>query len=229
MTISACWSAALAATEQRRLLGLPTAADGSTPAKTRSSRDGGFAPESLAAELNRRLGCAVLAMRYPVDDQFALALSGKLYALLAGEGQPLPEAVRTTLHELVPGPDDAGPGSNAFPPLSLAAPALFGSSAIGLRLAAPDRDSTGGDNSVEPTCSDSRRTGTVRGARSGHGPGQCSAGNRERGARGPAVRDARRRQDGLRTGAGLWSRTSYSFAGLFGTRHLTRARTCQAR
>lgn len=150
VTISACWSAAVAVTEQRRLIGVP-AADGSTPAETRSSRDGVFALESLAAELNRRNGCAVLAMRYPVDDQFALALSRKLYALLAGEGQPLPEAVRTTLRELAPGPDDAEPGSNAFPPLSLAAPALFGSSAIGLRVAAPDRGSPETDDPVEPT------------------------------------------------------------------------------
>jgi hypothetical protein len=145
VTVSACWSAAVAVTEQRRLLGLPAAADRSTPV-ARSSGDGASARESLAAELNRRLGCAVLAMRYPVDDEFALALSGKLYALLAGEGQPLPEAVRQALHELAPGPDDAGPGSNAFPPLSLAAPALFGSTAIGLRLAAPDAGPESGES-----------------------------------------------------------------------------------
>ena len=150
VTISACWSAAVAVTEQRRLTGLQVA-DGNIPEKTSGARDGGSAPGSLAAELTRRLGCAVLAMRYPVDDDFALALSKKLYALLAGDGLPLPEAVGTTLHELESGFHDAGPGSIVFPPLSLAAPALFGSCAIGLRLVAPDRDSSEIDDSVELT------------------------------------------------------------------------------
>ena len=105
-------------------------------------------PGSLAVELNRRLGCAVLAMRYPVHDEFALALSGKLYALLALEGQPLPDAVRTALHELTSAAD-AGARGTVFPPLSLAAPTLIGSRAVGLRLAAPDRDSSGIDDSPE--------------------------------------------------------------------------------
>ena len=64
VTVSACWSAAVAVAEQRRLLGLPVTT-GTAPERTSGSRDAESAPGSLAAELARRLGCAVLAMRYP--------------------------------------------------------------------------------------------------------------------------------------------------------------------
>jgi CHAT domain/NB-ARC domain len=130
VTVAACWSAALTAGEQRRLLGLPV------PDARAGARDGrpaeeGFAAGALATELTGRLGCAVLAMRYPVDDDFAIALTGKLYELLAEKGQPLPRAVGMTLRQLA---DD-----RSWPLLSVATPALFGGRAIGLRLAAPKR------------------------------------------------------------------------------------------
>src|SRR6202012_6081408 len=74
VTVAACWSAAVTAPEQRRLLGLPVpnqrAAAPASPACTVGDRadaqGSGFAPEALATELAARLGCAVLAMRYPV-------------------------------------------------------------------------------------------------------------------------------------------------------------------
>jgi hypothetical protein len=133
VTISACWSAALAVAEQRRLLGLPVQ-DDTSPERTGRPRDAGPAPGSLATELARRLDCAVLAMRYPVADEFAIALGGKLYELLADGGQPLPEAVGMTLRALASGSDGTGPGGTVFPALSVATPALFGGRAIGLRL-----------------------------------------------------------------------------------------------
>jgi hypothetical protein len=74
VTVSACWSAALTAAEQRRLLGLPEAAP-----QRAADGEGGFASGTLATELAERLGCAVLAMRYPVIDDFAIELAGKLY------------------------------------------------------------------------------------------------------------------------------------------------------
>jgi CHAT domain/NB-ARC domain len=140
VTVAACWSAALTAADQRRLLGLPApdaradapdsgSSDGGSP--DGRSPDDGFAAGALATELTRRLGCAVLAMRYPVGDDFAIALSGKLYGLLAEKGQPLPRAVGMTLRQLA---DVA-----TWPTLSLATPALFGCRAVGLRLAAPER------------------------------------------------------------------------------------------
>jgi tetratricopeptide (TPR) repeat protein len=137
VTISACWSAALAVAEQRQLLGLPVQ-DQAAPERGGGSRDADPVSESLAAKLARRLGCAVLAMRYPVAEEFAAALSERLYELLAGEGQPLPEAVGTTLRELAPGWDGTRPGGIVFPALSVATPALFGGSVVGRRLAAPD-------------------------------------------------------------------------------------------
>ncbi|HET6189646.1 MAG TPA: CHAT domain-containing protein [Trebonia sp.] len=123
VTVSACWSAAMTAAEQRRLLGLPTPdGDGTPPDDS--------APGGLAVELSERLGCAVLAMRYPVADEFAIALAANLYGLLFAEGQALPRAVGRALERL------AGDG---FPALSMAAPALFGERAAGLALAAPKR------------------------------------------------------------------------------------------
>jgi tetratricopeptide (TPR) repeat protein len=69
-------------------------------------------------------------MRYPVADEFAIALSANLYELLVAEGQALPRAVGQALERL------AGDG---FQALSMAAPALFGERAAGLTLAAPKR------------------------------------------------------------------------------------------
>jgi hypothetical protein len=144
VTVSACWSAAAAADQQRRMFGLP-AHDDSTE-RTRADAATGTASGALATELAGRLGCAVLAMRYPVTDDFALELTAKLYDLLIGKGQPLPRAVGMTLRQLTsPGSASAGPtgaapdAAQAFPALSVATPALFGAVAADLRLAAPDR------------------------------------------------------------------------------------------
>lgn len=130
VTVSACWSAAVAAGEQRRLLGLPDddavrdSGAGDAGAKT--------VPEALATGLAERLGCAVLAMRYTVNDGFALELARKLYDLLVDKGQPLGRSVGMTLRSLS---SDAG----AHSPLAVATPALFGEVAADLRLAAPAR------------------------------------------------------------------------------------------
>jgi hypothetical protein len=125
VTIAACWSAALTAAEQRRRLGLPL------PERSRASRDPQSSPGTLATELCGRLGCAVLAMRYPVDDEFAITLSRKLYDLLLAKGNPLPQAVGRALRQL---------SGQPFPALSLATPALFGGTAPAVLLTAPDRD-----------------------------------------------------------------------------------------
>jgi CHAT domain/NB-ARC domain len=129
VTVSACWSAGLTTAEQRHLLGLPV-----PDRRADAARGGRFAPDALATELAARLGCAVLAMRYPVDDEFAIALTGKLYDLLAAKGQALPQAVAIALKELLTGSSGRG-----FPALSVATPTLFGGRAVGLRLAAPAR------------------------------------------------------------------------------------------
>jgi hypothetical protein len=127
VTVAACWPTAMTAAQQRRLPGLPVL-------KTHfPERIGGdsSSPGNFATELTERLGCAVLAMRYPVSDDFAIELSEKLYELLADKGQPLARAVGMTVKELTAG--------NRFLTLSAATPALFGGCAAGVRLAAPSR------------------------------------------------------------------------------------------
>ncbi len=131
VTVAACWSAAAAADQQRRLLDLPVPRDDDPAERSGNHPDPATAPGTLATELARRLGCAVLAMRYRVGDDFAMALTGKVYDLLARKGQPLPGAVGLALRELS--------GNTAFPVLSVASPALFGGLAADLRLAAPER------------------------------------------------------------------------------------------
>ena len=125
VTVSACWSAAAA---QRGLLGLPDLEDAA----------GGTAPaRSLATDL-AGLGCAVLAMRYPVTDDFAISLAGSLYPRLAGaERVQLPRALAAVLCDVV-----AVPPTATCPALSVACPALFGAAAADLRLAIPARSGT---------------------------------------------------------------------------------------
>ncbi len=130
VALSACWSAALAMAEQLQLLGLP---DRGAPVAPGAARAG-----DLATELSGRLRCAVLAMRYPVADDFAAALTTRLYELLADEGQPVPRALGVALSRTM-----AELPSDVWPPLSAATPALFGARAAGLRLAAPHRAPAG--------------------------------------------------------------------------------------
>lgn len=131
VTLSACWSAAPSV--EGRLLGLY--ADDDEPAERRRQRQpSGGAMRDMAGELVTRLRCAVLAMRYPVADDFANTLTKRVYELLAGEGLPLPRALGTALEEI-----DIAESSRAprYPALSTVTPTLFGAAAAGLTLAAP--------------------------------------------------------------------------------------------
>ena len=136
VTVSACWSAAHATAEPRRLLGLETREkdhrhfDGEPTTASPPSQPP--APGDIATTLASRLGCAVLAMRFPVGDEFAIELATKLYELLTAEGQPLPSAVGITLKRL-----GDRPAEEWFPALSMVAPAIFGATAPGLTLKAP--------------------------------------------------------------------------------------------
>jgi hypothetical protein len=76
-------------------------------------------------------------MRYPVDDEFAIELTGTLYDLLVRHGQQLPRALATTLKRLADKTAQRGP--NPVSALSLVTPTLYGGSAVGLSLAAPQR------------------------------------------------------------------------------------------
>ncbi|MBO0820914.1 MAG: CHAT domain-containing protein, partial [Nocardiopsaceae bacterium] len=87
---------------------------------------------SLATELAQSLGCAVLAMRFGVTDEFASGLAERLYDLLIKKGRDLPSALAITVRHLAR-------HHLSHPALSVAAPALFGASAAGLTLQAPPR------------------------------------------------------------------------------------------
>ena len=127
-------------------------------------------PGALATELAERLGCAVLAMRYPVVDDFAIALAAKLYDLLAGKGQPLPRALGIALRDraVIADPPTAG-----CPALSVGTPALFGARAVGLRLAAPQRSGpVSYDTEIAEAGGVPAAAGPVRRADRGDGAGQ---------------------------------------------------------
>ncbi|MFH8772159.1 MULTISPECIES: CHAT domain-containing protein [unclassified Streptomyces] len=87
----------------------------------------------LATSLVDRVDAAVLAMRYPVVDDFAIGLAEKFYDLVLGKGQPVDRALGLTLTRVVPREPTAG-----APALSAATPALFGNRALGLELIAPE-------------------------------------------------------------------------------------------
>jgi hypothetical protein len=126
VSVSACWSAALGGEAQARLPGLGEAPGQAPVAPARAP--------GLASALAERLGCAILAMRYPVSDEFAAELSRVLYGLLAGDGEPLAQGLTAALQRVL-----SGPRSSRYPPLSLATPALFGALAADLSLRAPAR------------------------------------------------------------------------------------------
>ena len=132
-------------------------------------------PGSLATELSRRLGCAVLAMRYPVDDEFAIALSGRLYELLVRKGAPAAAGAwdGAAGSRVVTGRRRAG--RHGLPGAVAGDAALFGGRAIDLRLSAPERPRR---PRRHPQPEDGRlpaAAGTLRRAYRGDGQGQCRA------------------------------------------------------
>ncbi len=120
VTLSACESAAVAAAEHLEVLGLgPTRH--AAPAVEATA-----ALPAVAAEVASRLDCAVLAMRYPVVDEFAIDLAGSFYDQLLGQGHPVAAALASSLAQV----DASG--------LSTATPALFGRRAVDLTLTPPE-------------------------------------------------------------------------------------------
>jgi hypothetical protein len=125
VTLSACWSAAV--TDLKHALDLPDLDDPDHATEREPA-------PALATGLLDQLGCAVLAMRYPVTDDFAIQLAEQLYTRLAGDAQPMPDALAASLTDLIPAQPTA-----TRPAISVATPALFGASAVNLRLAAPSQ------------------------------------------------------------------------------------------
>ncbi len=130
VTLSACLSAAATIEETLRWLGLWNA---DNQAQARSCDiDSQDSVASLASILVQKMDCAVLAMRYPVADGFAISFCENLYDRLLGKNQPLPRALQLALPAALSGDSDA-----SVPPISVATPALFGNYATNLSLKPP--------------------------------------------------------------------------------------------
>ena len=147
--VSACESAAATAAETLRWVGLEEQAqqfeeqaeqDTGVPA---GAGMGGVAEPGMtgvARAVASGLGCPVVAMRYPVADDFAIAFTEDLYERLLGArdtargsgGEPLGAALARAVAVA------AGPEPTAGRPvLSLATPVLLGAAAGGLVLPVP--------------------------------------------------------------------------------------------
>jgi hypothetical protein len=133
VTLSACLSAAATIDQTLTWLGISpnTVAQHVGPSGS-VQHDTGKAAETVARALTEALGCAVLGMRYAVEDEFAIRLADGLYDRLLRQRQPLPQAIRLTLESIAGGTGEAAPSA-----LSMSAPALFGPKAADLVLTSP--------------------------------------------------------------------------------------------
>jgi tetratricopeptide (TPR) repeat protein len=123
--LSACLSAAASIDQTLAWLGFD--ADALARRDAAPGAPAVVAAPTVARAITEALDCAVLAMRYAVEDEFAMTLAEALYDQLLRQRQPLPRATRLALER-------AAPGAGV---LSAAAPALFGVGAADLALVAP--------------------------------------------------------------------------------------------
>jgi hypothetical protein len=127
--VSACESAADTTAETLRLIGLTEQAEA---VAAEAGEQAATQIPGLARALVRDLDCAVVAMRYPVTDEFAIAFGDVFYEHLFSRRQPVDVAAARALKEA------AGPAASAAKPaVSLATPGVFGARAAGLRLDVP--------------------------------------------------------------------------------------------
>jgi hypothetical protein len=118
--VSACESAAAATAQTLRLIGLDDQAD---QVENQAGHGSGEGSAGVAAALVDALDCAVVAMRYPVDDEFAIGFGAVMYEHVFSRGQPVDVAVARALR-----------GASG---VALATPGLFGARAAGLTLPVP--------------------------------------------------------------------------------------------
>jgi len=135
VTLSSCLSAAATIEETLRWLGIQPPPLTPPPSSGAEPEEGAI--PAVARALVRDLDCAVLAMRYPVGDDFAIALAAELYERLLGKRQRLARALQLALPKALG--ERPYPGT---PPLSVATPALFGRRAVGLALKPPPSAAT---------------------------------------------------------------------------------------
>jgi tetratricopeptide (TPR) repeat protein len=143
--LASCESATEAAPDTLRLLGLP--AKKAEPAATHASRPVSGLAKGLAAEL----GCAVVATRYVVTDEFSIAFDHVFYDRLLSRGEPVAVASASALAtvlaaasagESIPGggPAVAVPGILAPADICAATLGVFGASAVTVTLRAAPAD-----------------------------------------------------------------------------------------
>jgi hypothetical protein len=118
--VSACESAAAVTAQTLRLIGLDDQAD---RVEGEAGDGSGEGSAGVAAALVDALDCAVVAMRYPVDDEFAIGFGATLYEHVFSRGQPVDVAVARALTRA------SG--------VALATPGVFGARAAGLVLPVP--------------------------------------------------------------------------------------------
>jgi tetratricopeptide (TPR) repeat protein len=138
VVLSSCLSAALSIEQTLAWLSIETAR-GKAPRAGELAGGNGQTPEAaptVARALVGALDCAVVAMRYAVEDEFAMAYARNIYDGLLRQGQSLPQATQNALGRAL------GEGGSAGA-LSMATPALFGVKAADLRLIPPKRPSRG--------------------------------------------------------------------------------------
>jgi hypothetical protein len=132
VVLSACESAAATTAETLRWLGLVEQAEPLEAQAEQETEQAAAVQSGLARAVVERFGCAVVAMRYPVIDDFAIELAGGFYDRLWARRQPIDRAFTEAVSQA------AGPAPTPeAPALSIGTPALFGASAIGLALGVP--------------------------------------------------------------------------------------------
>ncbi|MDA2807179.1 MULTISPECIES: CHAT domain-containing protein [Nocardiopsis] len=130
---SSCSSADGEVAEQMRLLDLAAPSRASDPPQ-QDTPDGGDGEKvsALALALARELGCAVVGMRYPVVDDFAIDFSAALYELVVGKANPLGRAMGHAVPRAA-----ADPPTPGCPAISAVTPVLVGAGAAEVELDAP--------------------------------------------------------------------------------------------
>jgi CHAT domain len=134
--LSACESAAGTTARTLRLIGLDEQAEAVEEAAQSNVGQRGAGPveaSGLARLLVAELGCAVVGMRYPVLDEFAIGFGERFYGELLRAGQPVDVAVARAVSVAAGG----GAGGRDGWPVSVATPGLFGERAAGLTLPVP--------------------------------------------------------------------------------------------
>jgi hypothetical protein len=139
VVLSACLSAAASINQTLAWLGAPASTEERSVDSASGVKNYGAANEAapaVARALIESLGCAVLAMRYPVEEEFATALAGSLYESMLVQGQSLPRAAQRALKSAI--------GDEALAPdmLSQYAMSLFGGLAAVLTIAPPKNPSS---------------------------------------------------------------------------------------